>query len=245
MIELIGEEIYDEFDPHEQGAQLNSFIPPDFDPGDKVAAMDANDPESNHLDIPLPATGPGAHSTVGHKHGLTIVKPIARRAMEGLGFITARSSSAPPYQRTPAKKQLPSKSGAPLKRGDNDKSNILPDDGFNEKLDVPHLDLPISGAYPQQPRSQPQTPLLDSPMPRTLLLNSRPLGREMGRGVVSGAGTTPRITTPVSVKGKGFKSSPLPTEMDIADGVKNKGNGSRDGDESTLPSETVMQGSSD
>jgi hypothetical protein len=53
---------------------------------------------------------------------------------------------------------------------------------------------------------------------------------------------TPRVDTPVSVKGKGFKSSPLPAEMDIADGVEN--NGASDvtweGDRSVIPSEAVM-----
>lgn len=106
-----------------------------------------------------------------------------------------------------------------------------------------HLDLhtypttqaPRPGAHPQQQKNQPQSPLLD-PTPPHSAFNSF-----LKRRVASGGGATPRIDTPVSVKGKGFKSSPLFTEMDIADGLK-KGtsNVTREVDESVPPSGTVM-----
>jgi hypothetical protein len=97
----------------------------------------------------------------------------------------------------------------------------------------------ISGVH-SQPRSQPQTPLLDSNTPHPSAFNSYLSERK--RRAVSGGGMTPRVNTPVSVKGKGFKSSPLPVEMDIVDGAKNKGASdvTREGDGSAIPSEAVM-----
>lgn len=234
MTELIGKEIYDEFDPHHEGAQLSSFIPPDSDAGVKVTAIGPNDPDSNHLDHFLPTAGHDGHSTVGSElgqgHGLTIVKPIALRAMEGLGLLTKRSRSAPPIHRDQVGKQPPSKSGVSPKTGDNNEPSTLPGVGINEKIDMSHLDphthltnqMFISGAYPQEPRSQPQTPLLDSAVPHTPTFNSYLVERERKRKAASGGGTTPRIVTPVPVRGKGFKSNPLPAEMDVAENLMNE-----------------------
>lgn len=55
---------------------------------------------------------------------------------------------------------------------------------------------------------------------------------------------TPRVVTPVATRVRGFKSSPLPDEMDGMDGMKNSGrsNVTREGDGSAFPSETVMRG---
>lgn len=206
MTELIGEEIYDEFDPYHQGAQLSSFIPPDSDAGAKVTVLSADDPDCNRLDIASLTTGHDAQSTVGselgHRNAPTVVKPIAVRAMEGFSAFTNRSRSAPPIQRVQVGKQPPLKSGIPPKTRDNNnsESRMFSDNGTNRKADISHLDLPT--------RSTNQT------------LNSYLLERK--RKVVSGGEAIPRVVTPISVKGKGFKSSPLPAEMDITDGAMNK-----------------------
>ena len=57
-----------------------------------------DDPDSNHLDFPLPTAGPGVHSTVGHEHALdTIVKRIALGATEGpsIYYIQCRRQLSP------------------------------------------------------------------------------------------------------------------------------------------------------
>jgi len=249
--ELIGEEIYDEFDPYHDGAQLSSFIPPDSDAGDKVT-VSANVPDRNHPDVLLSTTDHGDAHTVGFDlgpgPGVTVVKPIALRAMEGFGMFTNRSKSAPPVQKDQVGKQSPSRFCVSPKTRDTNGSSMLPGNGTNEKTDVSHLDLhayppgqiPISGVRSQRLTNQPQTPPLDPTIPHSSTISSYRLDRK--RKAVSGGGITPRVATPISVKGKGFKSSPLPTEMDITDGVKNEGsnNAASEGDGGAPPSETAM-----
>lgn len=280
MTELIGEEIYDEFDPHHEGAQLSTFIPPDSDGGATITTVGANEPGYGHMDSLVLPTSHDTHTSIGSGlglgHGLTIAKPIAVRAMEGFGLLTSRSRSAPPIRREQPGKQPSSKSGVTPEAGDNNNEGpkVPVISGIDEGTDGPHLDLPthqtnlipIPGTEPpQQPRSQPQTPKLDSTIahdsshsshlavatpPRIASPSSlEAYFLERKRRGVAGGGAIPRIVTPSpGGKGKGFKSSPLsPTEKDITDGVKSKGTSSvtREGDGSDLPSETVMEGKSD
>ena len=135
--------------------------------------------------------------------------------------------------------------------GSNNEPGTLSGHAINEKTDVSHLDVHtrptsqafISGTSSQELKSQPQTPLFDSTVPHTLAFGS--YFSERKRKETSGIEmTTPRVVTPVSARGRGFKSSPLPGEMDITDGVKHSGrsNVTREGDGSAQPSETVTQG---
>lgn len=139
------------------------------------------------------------------------MKPIALRAKEGLGALIKRSESEPPIHRNQPGKQPPSKSGVPPKTGDssNNESGLLPGNGIHEKVDVSHLDLHT------RPTNRPFNSYLS----------------ERTRKVVPGDERNPRVVTPISVKGKGFKSSPLPAEVDITDEAKNKGmsSGTREG----------------
>ena len=265
MTELIGEEIYDEFDPHSQGAQLSSFIPPDADSGTTVAVLNAKKIIPNNQDGLLPTAGHDAHNSAGS--GPMIVKPIALKAMEGFGALINRSRSAPPTPMEQVGKRPPSKSSAlPKSEGRNENEcNVPPVDGTAEKISVPDPDLPnphpmtqmtISDADPQLPHSQPQTPKLDSTVPHTSHLTHVTPPRiaspgsleayliERKRRGVSGSSAIPRIVTPTpGVKGKGFKSSPLgPIERDTTDGVKSKDTDevTREGDGRAPPPETVM-----
>lgn len=185
-IELIGEEIYDEFDPHYQGAQLSSFIPPDSDAGVTITADSANDPGHNNLDNLAPATGHDTHASTGSGHvlghGPTIVKPMALRAKQGFDALMSRSKSAPPIPREQVGKQPPSKAGVLPKMGvvNDSESNALPTDNINEKISISHSGpptphsvgpMPTLDSDPQPPRSQPPTPLLDHTVPHPSVLS--------------------------------------------------------------------------
>jgi hypothetical protein len=228
-IELIGEEIYDEFDPHYQGAQLSSFIPPDSDAGVTITTDSANDPGHNNLGNLVPAVVHDTHTSTGFVHGLghgpMIVKPMALRAKQGFDALMSRSKSAPPIPRDQVGKQPPPKAGVLPKMGVNDSEfNSLPTDDINEKISTPHSGLhtphsvgpmPTLDSEPQPPRSQPQTPLLDHTVPHPLVL-SQHLAVAVPPRIASpnsfeafllerrrrggpGGGATPRIVTPVPV----------------------------------------------
>jgi hypothetical protein len=270
LTELIGEEIYDEFDPHHQGAQLSSFIPPDLDAG----IITVNNQESLG-----PIAGHDTHTSFGSGLGLglgpMIVKPIALKAMEGFGALTSRSRSAPPIPREQLGKRPSSKFGVVSQAGDNtdNGATTVSSNGLNEKINIPYLDPPtphlmnsrsISGTDPQPPSSQPPTPMLDSAIPQTSSssphLTAASPSRitsptsleayflERKRRGASGSGGTTRAVTPVpGGKGKGFKSSPLgPAERDITDGVRKKSTNiaTGEGDRGAPPSETetVVEG---
>lgn len=117
-------------------------------------------------------------------------------------MLASRSRSAPPIQRNQVAKQPPSKTGVlpTTGNGNNNEASILHRNGIHEKADVSHLDLHT---------------------PTNQMLNSYLFERK--RKVVPGGEMTPRPFTPVPVRGKGFKSSPLPDEMDITDEVKDEG----------------------
>ena len=259
MTELIGEEIYDEFDPHHQGAQLSSFIPPDAGSGATVAALNFSDVGGKNQDSPLPTAGHDTHTSIGS--GPTIIKPIALKAKEGFDALINRSKSAPPTPMEQVGKRPPSKSSIPPKTEDyNNESSLLPINIIDENISAPHPAnlTTISGADPQLPRSQPQTPKVESTIPQASHLTPVEPPRiaspnsleayflERKRRGISGSTVSPRVVTPTpGVKGKWFKSTPLnPAERDAADGVKNKGASdmTRDGDGSALASETVMDG---
>jgi hypothetical protein len=59
IIELTGEKIYDEFDPHDQGAQRSSFIPPGSDAGDTVTTIAIIDPSRDESHNRVHAAGYG------------------------------------------------------------------------------------------------------------------------------------------------------------------------------------------
>jgi metal transporter CNNM len=78
-VELIGEEIYDEFDPHDQGAQLSSYIPPESDDNYEVSA-------------PSPPSGSGSLMTI------PILKPVPTPAFKGLNFLLPKSVTPIPKE---------------------------------------------------------------------------------------------------------------------------------------------------
>lgn len=199
LIELIGEEIYDEFDPHHQGAQLSSFIPPDSDAG---AVSDPGHNNSNTLlhvtsnDVHAPALGSGNNSSIGHGLGLgsgpAIMKPIALKAKEGFDYLTSRSKSAPPIPRDQIGK-TPSQSGVPLEIGDriNDEPKTPPVKVIDKKVDKPNPDPPtphpadptsISNLDLQPPSSQPQSPTPESTIPHTSTLGPHLMVPSPSRG---------------------------------------------------------------
>ena len=187
VTELIGEEIYDEFDPHDQGAQLSSFIPPDSDAGGTVPTIAINDPGRDDSHHHIHPTGHGIHapnlgsgnnpsvgSGPGFGHGPAIIKPIALRAKEGFGALTSRSKSAPPIPRDQVGKPPPSQSGVSSKIGSrgNHESTAPPVEVISEKIDGPSHDLAnpvnlisIPGPETQPLGSQPQTPMHESAIP--------------------------------------------------------------------------------
>jgi len=185
LIELIGEEIYDEFDPHHQGAQLSSFIPPDSDAG-ATATTDVSDPGRDHGTGLLHSAGHGTHTSVlgpvnspvgpGLGPGPAIIKPIALKAKGGFGALTSRSRSAPPIPREQVGKRPPSQSGLSPKIGErnNNESPTVPTEVASEKIDGPYPDLSvprpanlvsIAGSHPQPPDSQLQIPTHESTIP--------------------------------------------------------------------------------
>ena len=182
LIELIGEEIYDEFDPHHRGAQLSSFIPPDSDAGATVTTVVSdhgtglghsagNDTHTSALGSGNSPVGPGP------RPGPAIIKPIALKAKGGFGSLTSRSRSAPPIPRDEVGKRPPSQSGVSPKIGDHNsnESDALPIEVVDEKIGGPYPYLPIprpanlvsiAGSDPQAPDVQLPTPTHESTIPQ-------------------------------------------------------------------------------
>ena len=194
VIELIGEEIYDEFDPHHRGAQLSSFIPPDSDGGATVTTITVNDPGRDNTSGIVRATGHDIQTSsprsgtssvgpgFGLGHGPAIIRPIALKAKEGFGSLTNRSRSAPPVPREQVGKRPPSQSGVSPKIGDHgNKSATPPVDVADEKSDAPNFNplsphpanpTSILGSDSQPPGSQPQTPVLEPVVHQAPILGS-------------------------------------------------------------------------
>ena len=191
FIELIGEEIYDEFDPHHQGAQLSSFIPPDSDAGATVTTVvsehgrghgtglahsagdEAHTSATGSVNPPV-GLGPG----LGYGHGPAIIKPIALKAKGGFGSLTNRSRSAPPVPRDQVRKRPPSQSSVSPKIGDRNygESITLPIEVVDEKVNGPrtgptvtHPVNPVSvTGSDRQPDIQPQLSMHESTVPQAL-----------------------------------------------------------------------------
>ncbi|KAI0067517.1 DUF21-domain-containing protein [Artomyces pyxidatus] len=99
--ELIGEEIYDEFDT--EGArhgEVSSYVPPQYSAVIKPALKrKGSAPQLTHpADPPTPIVVAKAPSA----SGTPVLRPIAIPALKGLSFLTGRSRSAPPIPREAA-----------------------------------------------------------------------------------------------------------------------------------------------
>jgi metal transporter CNNM len=102
---LIGEEIYDEFDP--EGArhgEVTSYVPPQSIAPDsdvppvlrrKGSAPQLSSPETSRAAVP--SSQPTQRSASGS--GTPVLRPIAIPALKGLSFLTGRSRSEPPVPR--------------------------------------------------------------------------------------------------------------------------------------------------
>jgi hypothetical protein len=184
VTEPIGEEIYDGFDPHDQGAQLSSFIPPDSDAGGTVPTIAINDPGRDDSHHRIRPPGHGIHAPkLGSGNGPSIGSGLAQtcdhQAHRSESKRRVRSSdeqkqSVPPIPRDQVGKLPPSQSGVSPEIGNrgNHESTAPPVDVIDEKIDGPSRDLPdpvnlisISGPEPQPLGSQPQTPMHESSIP--------------------------------------------------------------------------------
>lgn len=113
LTELIGEEIYDEFDVEGTGAHSEMFVPPGAHPHQqtkkpglvrKISAPELAGDKGNMGEPPsMPPT------TNRNALGLAMPKPIALTSLKSLGFL--RSRSAPPTPRDQTK-PLPGSAGA-------------------------------------------------------------------------------------------------------------------------------------
>ncbi|KAL5522114.1 hypothetical protein ACEPAF_1971 [Sanghuangporus sanghuang] len=116
--ELIGEEIYDEFDIEGTGAHSQSFLPPGAHPHQQQSTkpglvrkssapeLATNDTSNTHIGESLPMSPPPAGQTPGRVSlGLAMPRPIALTSLRSLGGLL-RSRSAPPTPKD-AVKPLP------------------------------------------------------------------------------------------------------------------------------------------
>ena len=119
--ELIGEEIYDEFDTEGAGAHSESFVPPGAHPSQTNVAVIAGTrrglqrknsaPELSPVNSIDPATAAVVTKSVANtQRALAIPKPITLPSLKNLGFL--RSRSAPPTPRDANKRMLLPGSGA-------------------------------------------------------------------------------------------------------------------------------------
>ncbi|EJD00441.1 DUF21-domain-containing protein [Fomitiporia mediterranea MF3/22] len=115
--EVIGEEIYDEFDVEGTGAHSQSFVPPGAHPHQQKSKpalvrknsapeLATSDPSHGKMTESPPIVPPSA---ARNALGLAMPKPIALTNLRSLGFL--RSRSAPPTPRD-AVKPLPGSEGA-------------------------------------------------------------------------------------------------------------------------------------
>jgi len=236
--ELIGEEIYDEFDPHHQGAQLSSYIPPESDED-----HEKNCPDS--VSLPTMSAHPPLVTNEGESRSLTttpVLKPIASPALKGFNFLLHKN--APQAPKAPEWTEGVTGTKAlfvePAASGMHDTSGefMVPSRVELGDLSLPHTppppalpssalaDLPVrpepalakirskseaalAPVFTTGNHSLPHNSRSTSPVPS---LEAILLDRKR-RGVISSSNSgvaSGRVIAPNSNKGKfGFKSSPL------------------------------------
>ena len=163
--ELIGEEIYDEFDTEgaRQG-EVTSYVPPQSNSTDlhlvPSLMRKGSAPELSTLpDISSVVHSPAQPSRRSASTSATpVLRPMAIPGLKGLSFLTGRSRSTPP---TPRGGKPPSVRPAVLEAGDKEKRNVSADVYPDEKLPeiAPFVDVPAMPAPALLPLPVP-TPLI-------------------------------------------------------------------------------------
>lgn len=175
-IELIGEEIYDEFDT--EGAlhgEVTSYVPPQSNSTDLNVAPSLKRKGSAPELSARSAQPRVVHSPVQPTHrsasgsGTPVLRPIAIPALKGLSFLTGRSRSMPPIPRD--NKRAPSaRPSVPESGNVKQKHNAPANDSIHtsEKplgaVITPVVDAPATPAPVYLPHSGPVSPIPDGPI---------------------------------------------------------------------------------
>ena len=174
--ELIGEEIYDEFDT--EGArhgEVTSYVPPQCNSTDLDVAPSLKHKGSAPELSARPAQPRVLHSPAPPAHrsasgsGTPVLRPIAIPALKGLSFLTGRSRSMPPIPRD--NKRAPSARPSVPEAGDEkQKHNAPTNDSIHtgekplEAVITPIVDVPATPAPVYLPHSGPVSPIPDGPI---------------------------------------------------------------------------------
>jgi metal transporter CNNM len=159
LAELIGEEIYDEFDT--EGArhgEVTSYIPPQFiSPGPPSLKRKGSAPQlSTHPDTLRPVTPARPTQRSSSVSGTPILRPIAIPAFKGLSFLAGRSRSAPPIPHDGnGRRTVSVQPTAPETINDEklkpeasvDAFTTSSDEKLPEIVIVPPVDIPAAPAY--------------------------------------------------------------------------------------------------
>ncbi|KAL5501009.1 hypothetical protein ACEPAH_9396 [Sanghuangporus vaninii] len=173
--ELIGEEIYDEFDIEGTGAHSQSFLPPGAHPQQQQSTkpglvrkssapeLATNDTSNTRIGESLPMSPPPAGQTPGRVSlGLAMPRPIALTSLRSLGGLL-RSRSAPPTPKD-AVKPLPGTSSEGATPPDA--MTPAPNVGGSRSVDGEYpsiITTPPEGNTPQQGRSGMLPQIVESP----------------------------------------------------------------------------------
>ncbi|KAI0050149.1 DUF21-domain-containing protein [Auriscalpium vulgare] len=192
--EVIGEEIYDEFDP--EGArhgEVSSYVPPQYSAIVKPSLRrKGSAPQLSPHKDPVIVT-PAPPAKVPSASGTPVLRPMAIPALKGLSFLTGRSRSAPPVPRdAPTPPPAPAPAPAPLA-----------------------ADFPVDEKEAESEKEP--LPVDDTPPPPPLTASPEEIPGAQGEDLLGARlRQTPRSASPApSVdrnrnRGKGrFKSSPL------------------------------------
>jgi metal transporter CNNM len=222
VAELIGEEIYDEFDT--EGArhgEVTSYIPPQsiFPESDapilkrKGSAPQLSSPETSRAAILPSAQAISRRPTSGT--GTPVLRPIA---LKGLSFLTGRSRSEPPVPRDSMSRTRPTAivtQAGDEKRKPSASANAHHD--IDEKpvepVGAPPLDVPTAPAPVYLPLPVAVTPIDDAARVRqgvnTISGSASPVPSLSEALLRARRPATPHASAMASTKGTRFKSTPF------------------------------------
>lgn len=230
VAEVIGEEIYDEFDT--EGArhgEVSSYIPPQsISPGilpslkRKGSAPQLSTRPETLRPVPPPTQPTQRSSSIS---GTPVLRPIAIPAFKGLSFLTGRSRSAPPIPRDDNSGPTPSVQHTAPETNDEKLAPEASVDAYtsgDEKVPeiviAPPVDIPATPAPAYLPPSATPHPVPVGPIddPARARQGASAISRSTSPGPLlteallrARRPATTHVSSSNIVKGTRFKSSPL------------------------------------